>query len=206
MIAILELRNDRLGLCPACGRVLAGGCRSPTCVAAQRPARPVSERRVMLHHERAGRMPDRRPSRRFHGPRSPKCSDIERVRRDVDEAETRSVRAEKSPSYGTGGASLMIDSHGVEGLGRRLARSSRGRRGRTDLRPGTGARRSSASRGSGSSASCGAGPDATRCGPARARAGSPGRAARSPGTDRARTAPPRHARRSSVLHANGASP
>jgi hypothetical protein len=50
----------------------------------------------MLYHERTSRMPDHRdkpPSALAHGPA--KCSDIERVRRDVDEVDARSVRAEK---------------------------------------------------------------------------------------------------------------
>jgi hypothetical protein len=50
----------------------------------------------MLYHERTSRMPDHRdkpPSALAHGPA--KCSDIERVRRDVDDADARSVRAEE---------------------------------------------------------------------------------------------------------------
>jgi hypothetical protein len=55
------------------------------------------ERRLMLITRGAGRMPDHRdkPSSALaHGPA--KGSDIDRVRRDVDEADARSVRAEEA--------------------------------------------------------------------------------------------------------------
>jgi hypothetical protein len=50
----------------------------------------------MLYHERSGCMPDHRDkpaSAMAHG--SAKCSDIERVRRDLDRADARAVRAEE---------------------------------------------------------------------------------------------------------------
>src|SRR5688500_15675341 len=55
-----------------------------------------SERRLMLIIRGAGRMPDHRdkPATALaHG--AAKCSDIERVRQDVDEADARSVRSEE---------------------------------------------------------------------------------------------------------------
>ena len=51
-------------------------------------------------------MPDHRDepaSALAHGPA--KCTDIERVRWDVDEADVRSVRAEEVPSHATGSGS-----------------------------------------------------------------------------------------------------
>jgi hypothetical protein len=66
---------------------------------ARRPAATcytVTERRVMSITRGAGRMPEHRDkpaSAMAHGPA--KRSDIERVRRDIDDADARSVHAEE---------------------------------------------------------------------------------------------------------------
>jgi hypothetical protein len=50
----------------------------------------------MLYHERSGRMPDHRDKPATAMARGPaKCTDIERVRRDIEEADARLVQAEE---------------------------------------------------------------------------------------------------------------